>query len=199
MRTLERIGFALLLLAGALVVAGEYLDLPWMFRAALVSVGLMACVGGMRTIRKGEVGGGFFEANYRERLTGASAGLMGIILLLGGAIIVGLGVVDLYSRGQAGSIVTDLVLRSPRGLAIPLALAGLMIAAFGVTRILSGSARAAGSFAPHVELGFRAAGIASTFIGLAMLALAAGLMVAPELMTGLFRRALAAAKSAISD
>lgn len=144
MRTLEKIGFALLLTAGILVVAGEYLDLPWMLRAALIAFGMVGCVGGIRIVRQGEVLGGFFEANYRERLSGASAWLMGMILVLGGAIIIGLGVLDLVSGGQAGAIVVEMIIGSPRGLALALGVAGLIVAAFGATRVRSGSAKASG-------------------------------------------------------
>lgn len=197
MRGLDRIGFGLLLLAGVLVIAGEYLAAPWMYRAALIAIGLMGCVGGIRTIRKGEVVGGFYEANYLERLSGVSAWLMGGILLLAGIVIAALGSLDLYTGGQAGAIVARLVFGSPRAAGAALALAGLIVLAFGLTRILSGSAKASGSFAPHVELSFRAAGLAASLVGLALLAAGLGLAMAPDLVAGLLLGVSSAARGAI--
>lgn len=200
MKVLEKIGFALLLVTGALAVGGDYLGLhwPWLYRVALLGVGFLGCLGGIRSIRKGEVFGSAYGNFYRERHTGLSARLIGVVLILGGAIVIALSLVDLFSPGGASAFLSTLA-GSPRGLGVVLGLAGLLVAAFGIVRVLSGSGKATGSFARHVELSFKVGGVFSLLAGLAMLAIAAGLLLAPGPTADLLQRAVRLAKDAIID
>jgi len=197
MKALEKIGFMLFLLAGALALAGEYFGLPWLFRMALVAVGLMACVGGIRSMVKGEAYEGrtqLSDPRYVRRYSGVSARLIGGGLVLAGLVIIGLALMDLFNPGGAVIVLSKLV-DSRYGLAIALGLAGLLITVFGIVRILSGSGASPEAYGPTVELGIKVGGFISALVGLFILLLAAVSILSPGLLTALFERAVHLAES----
>lgn len=190
MKTLERNGFLLILLMGGLVAAADYYDLPWLFSLLLVALGLAACLGAIRILMRGEA----FEGRSRlgnprfvRRYAGLSAKLIAFVLLLAGPIIVVLGLMEVSSPGRASGFLSGLS-DSPYGWATILGLAGLMVTAMGITRILSGSALPRGTYARHVELSLRVGGAYTALTGLAMLALAAAALFAPDLLNQLLEQ-----------
>ena len=195
MKTLEKTGFFLLLSAGGLVFAADYYNVPWLSPMALIAVGLIACLGAIRIITRGEAFEGrsrLGDPRFVRRYTGVSSKLIAVVLLLAGPIVVVLGFMELSSPGRASSFLMGL-LDSSYGWATILGLVGLMVTAMGITRILSGSGITPGTFDRHVEFIIKVGGAFSTLIGLAMLSLAAGALLAPDLLKELFDQAVAQA------
>lgn len=183
MKALERNGLLLLLSAAGLVVAADSLDLPWLTSMALIGVGLMACLGGTRVITRGEVFEGrsrWGDPRFVGRHTGISARLIGAVLLIGGPLVAALGAMEFSGPGRASGFLAGL-LETPYGWAIILGVPGLMVTAMGIARSLSGSAMPRGTRNRHVELGIKVGGAISALAGLAMLFLAAGLVLVPDL------------------
>lgn len=183
MSTLEKLGLALFLLAGGLALAADQFGLPHLFRVALIAFGLVACITGLRIIRRGVAIEGktrVRDPRYIQRYTGVSATLIGAVLLLAGPIIVGLSVMDLRGGGGAESFLSGLA-ETSYGLALLLGIAGLVGIALGVVRLLSGSATAPGTHARPIELSIKLGGDITALVGVLLLALAAAYFFAPNL------------------
>lgn len=190
MKGSSKIGSWLLLLVAGLVAAADYFNFPRINQLLIVLVGVVACIVGVRMILTRQAVAGqtrILDPGYIERYAGLSAWLMGVVVTLAGFVILGLGVLDLLQPGRADTFLSGLT-GSPTGLGLALGFSGVIVTAFGVIRILAGSGRSPGAFGSLVEFGYKAGGVLSVLAGVLMLAVAAGLILAPGLVKELFQQ-----------
>jgi len=184
----ERIGFTLFLVAGGLVVAGSYLNLPWLTNAGIIVFGLIAIFRGAQFIAKGEAIEGrtnISNPNYIQRYTGLSAYLIGGMLILIGLLVIGGGILGFTTPGGVTAALGNLI-KTDMGIAFLLGLAGLFSFTFGLVRALSGSATTPGTHNRLVEGSIRFGGVVMLLVGLLLLAAAAGFLLVPGTLRGLF-------------
>jgi hypothetical protein len=177
----NRLGSLLLFLTVGIVFAADYFNLPRLNLMVVIGLGLFASISGIRIVLNGETTTGrtnISNPNYIERYSGLSARLFGAILVVSGLMIIGLGTLELFRPGGAGAFIDRLV-SSSFGLASVVGLAGLMTAAFGVIRILSGSATSPGTHGKLVEFSIKAGGVVTALVGLGLLFLAVWAAIAP--------------------
>ncbi len=180
----KRIESFLFLSAGGCALIADWLDMPWLFRVALINVGLVGIVGGIkawstRTAVEGRVL--LSDPRYVRRFTGLPARLISAGLIVAGVILITLSIIDLARPGNAGIFMSHL-LDSRYGIALILAVAGFMGVAFGIVRVIAGTGASPGAWARHIELGYRIWGASATVLGLAALAGAVLIIFAPELL-----------------
>lgn len=184
----ERIGFTLFLIAGGLAVAGNYFNLPWLTDTGIIVFGLIAIFRGAQFIAKGEAIEGrtnISNPNYIQRYTGVSAYIIGGILILIGLLVIGGGLLGFTTPGGVTVALGNLI-RTDFGIALLLSLAGLFTFTFGLVRTLSGSATTPGTHNQLVEAGIRFGGVVMILVGLLLLAAAAGFLLIPDMLRGLF-------------
>jgi len=182
----------ILILLAVLFLMGDNLGLPWISQIILTAVGLAAIIGGIRISIQGEAYEGMFSlSNFTsgQQYSNLSAWLIGLSLGLGGLLILALSLIDLFSPGGASTFISDL-LDSSFGLGIVFGISGLMIAVYGVIRLLSGIPTRGGTHNLLGEFGAKAGGLISTVIGLIFLGLSFGWFLSPGFLRSLGNEAL---------
>jgi len=182
---IEKLGVYVVLLSGGLVYANEYFGIPWLASLAIMLFGLWVAAWGVEVALKGEVK--LINREYRryEFFSGVPAGLWAAIFITTGGLLLFFGYLDWTSPGGTESFL-DRLTNSPAGWGVVLGVAGLLVTAVGVIRLLAGSAMRDKRVSKFQELGFRLGGAWYTLFGLAMLSLAAGLFFAPSLLKSIF-------------
>lgn len=188
MKNFERVGFTIFMIAGGLVVAGNYFNLPILTYAAFVVLGLMACIGGIRVIVRGETVMGktkISDTRKIRRYTGLSAYLIGAVIFLVGLLLIGLSAAGMLTPGGITVVLSKLV-ESDFGISIVLGVAGLIVIAFGIVRMRSGSGASPGAYSRLAEFGIKTGGVVSIVVGVGIILIALGFLFAPELLRDLF-------------
>jgi hypothetical protein len=195
---IEKLGIYVTFISGALVWAGEYFYLPWLASLALVLFGGWVILWGVEIAFKGKVTL-FDEQRWRHQFfSGIPAGLWSALLITFGAGIVFLAWLDFSSpAGIEGFL--DRLVTSPRGWGLLVALGGMIVTAGGLIRLLAGSAPLSGQVYRLEDWGVRLGGLVNTLFGAALLALAAGLLLAPGLLSSLFQWLVEAVKTRLLD
>lgn len=187
---LGRLGSLLIFLTVVIVLAADYFNLPGLNLIVAIGFGLAACIGGGRLVLQGEAYDGRIRINnpnYLQRYSDLSARLIGAILVISGVMIIGLGTLEVARPGGAGAFLERLA-SSTFGLASLVGLAGLMMAAFGVIRILSGSVTSPNTRGKLVAFSIKAGGVITTLIGLSLLFLAIWAAFAPGFLQDVARQ-----------
>lgn len=195
-----RIGFTLFLVAGGLVVAGDYFSLPGLTNAGIIVFGLIAILRGAQFLVKGEAIEGrekVSNPNYVQRYKGFTAYLIGAALVLIGLLVLGGGVLGFTTPGGVTAVLSNII-ETDRGIALLLGLAGFFVVVFGLVRTISGSATTPGTHNRVVESSIRAGGLLAMLVGLGLLALSLGYFFAPDLLRGWFTQATDFVKGFIS-
>ena len=109
--------------------------------------------------------------------------MIGIVVVIGGMLFTALSVIDLTSSGGIEAFWDDF-LRSPRAWGLIAGIAGLLVTLIGLVRTMAGSAAAPGAYNKVVEAEFSAGGVMAVVAGVVLLALAAALIVAPDVFQG---------------
>lgn len=183
---IENLGIYIILISGALAWASDYFALPWLASVALVLFGAWVIIWGIEIAFKGEVTLFNRERWRSEFFSGIPAGLWSAIFITFGAGIVFLAWLDFSSpTGIEGFL--DRLVASPGGWGLLLSLAGMIVTASGLIRLLAGSASVSGPVGRLEEFGFRLQGLISTLLGIGLLILAAGMLFAPSMLSALFR------------
>lgn len=183
---MNRIFTLLMLVAGAAVAGGIYLDQPRLYPLAAVAFGLFGVIGGIKAIAGGQLVMGrqnIVNPDKVERYAGITARMIGVVLLVGGLGIVVIGAIYLASPDGAASL-EDSVLRSPRALGAILGVAGLLVTLMGMVRAKAGSGTRNEAYGSTVEAEIKGGGMITTVVGIAMIALALSMIIAPGAFQG---------------
>lgn len=187
MKTLNKLFILSLLITGASVAGGEYLDMPWMYDAAMIGFGMVAILGGARIMITGQARGAstgmstfYRETENTQRFSGSSARLIGALLLLAGPLVISMAILDLTFDGGMDAAWEEF-LKSPRVWGIAAGLSGLMITMMGIVRARTGTAATPGARSEVVETEFKMGGILAIIAGVVLMAAAVVLIVAPDL------------------
>jgi len=201
-KTVNQIGSIMILLVAGLVLAGNYFDQQWIPNLAVFVLGIIAMISGVRIMIGGEVVGGRAMVNNPgsiERYKGGRARLKGLLIVLSAGIILALSVVDLFTEDGISAYLGKL-LDSSIGLAILLGFTGLIILAFGIASTWTESDNTSGYYGRLEQLEikvWRAISLfasASTAVGIVMLLVAIGILLAPELLKGILTHFINGAK-----
>lgn len=186
MKVLHSLEIGSFLVAGAAVLAGEYLELPWLSGAAPVAFGVAVLAGGVRILVTGQSKGAaagmdhwYRPSKYTERHTGTPARLIGALLLIAGLLFIVMGVIALTARGGMDAFWQEF-LKSPRAWGAVAGLAGIMMTLAGTVRAIAGSGAAPGAYNRVVEAEFKIGGVVTAAVGLGLLFLAAVLLMSPD-------------------
>lgn len=174
-----------MLLSGGAIWVSEYLGIPKLASIAMMLFSLWMVAGGVEVAFKGEVTLINREHRRYEFFSGIPAGLWSVIYITTGLGFLGLAWLDFSSPGGSDGFF-DRILNTPSGWGMIVGFAGMVTTATGVIRFLAGSASAHKKVGWIEEFGFRAGGLITTLIGMTLLALAAGLLFAPDLVHKLF-------------
>lgn len=187
MKTLNRLFVLSLLITAASVAGGEYLDLPWLYDAAMIGFGTVAILGGARIMITGRARGAstgmstfYRETETTQRFSGSSARLIGALLLLAGPLVISMAIIDLTITGGIDAAWEEF-LKSPRVWGIASGLSGLMITMMGIVRARAGTAAAPGARGKTVETEFRVSGVMAIIAGIFLMTASAILIAAPDL------------------
>lgn len=185
---LRRLSSLLIFITAGLVYAAEYFNLNWIKLTVIIGLGLLAGINGVRLVMQGEA----FQGRIRpgnpastQKYADISARLFGAILVTSSLMIVGLCLLELFIPGGASAFLDRLV-GSTFGLASIIALAGILLAAFGVIRILSGSVINPAAHSRLIEFKMIAGGVITALAGLGLLLLAIGSAFSPSLLQKVF-------------
>jgi hypothetical protein len=191
---IEKLGIYVILISGGLAWASDYFALPRLASLALLLFGLWVVAWGVAIAVKGELTL-FNEERWRhEFFSGVPAGLWSAIFVAFGAGILFLAWLDFTSPvGVEGFL--DRLVASPGGWGLLLALGGMIFTAVGLIRLLSGSGSISAGVSRLEEFGIRVGGLVSTLCGVGLLALAASLLFAPNLLSALFHWLVEALKA----
>jgi hypothetical protein len=182
---IEKLGVYVVFVSGGLAWASDYFSIPQLATVALLLFGLWVVAWGVEVAVKGEVTLVNRERRRYEFFSGIPAGLWSAIFITTGIGILFLGWLDFSLPGGSEGFF-DRVLNTPSGWGVLIGVAGLIVTASGVIHVISGSASVSEKVGRLEEFGYRAGGLLRTLIGSGMLILAAGLLIAPNLLKSLF-------------
>lgn len=150
----------------------ERYDLPQLVPVAIGLLGFFALVLGIETMAQGKIQ--LFDRLYskREHYSGLTARLLGLLIFLFGIGILLYILWDWLQPGIPGKLLSGLIFTN-QGRGILLITFGFFTTAFGLIRLIAGSAHIKEQRQLLVELGFRIRGLIGFVVG--ALLIAAGL------------------------
>lgn len=168
MRLVDKAAIPVFLLAGGMVYLSEQFDMPFLIPIAIALLGIFALLLGADTFIQGRIQ--LFDRLYsrREQYSGLSARLLGIIIFLFGAGLIFYSVWEWIEPGMAGKFLAGLVVTNT-GRGILFMIFGFFTLAFGLVRLISGSAHSPEQRSTWVDLGFRIQGLIGSVIGILLL------------------------------
>lgn len=184
-KLIEKLGIFMILVSGGLAWAGDYFSNPGLGSIGIILFGLWVVAWGVDVAVKGEVTLINSQRRRHEFFSGIPAGLWSAIFITAGLGILFLGWLDLSSPGGSEGFL-ERVLSSPAGWGTLLGIIGMVTTASGVIRMISGSGSISGRVGNLEEFGYRAGGVVRTLFGSGLILLAAGLLIAPEVVKALF-------------
>jgi len=183
---IDKIRYFLLVLAAAAVAGGEYLELrcsTWSGVAIFGFLGLIAGVLIMKTglVRAAAPGMDRFhgETPQTERHPGLRARFIGVVVLVGSALMVAGAVMEATHAGRVASF-TAAHGTSPVLWGVITLVTGALVTLMGAVRVWGGTGAAPGAFSRVVEWEFRVVGVFTAIAGVALLALGIGLLLSPD-------------------
>ena len=165
MRIVEKLAVPVFFIAGGTAYLADELNMPFLLPIALSIFGLFAAALGAGTLIQGRIQ--LFDRVYsrREKYSGLSARLLGLIVLLFGLGILLYTIVDWTNPGMANAFLVSLV-DSKGGRGVLCIVFGFFTFLFGVIRLISGSAHSPEQRSFWVDLGFRIRGFFGVLIGI---------------------------------
>lgn len=182
---------ALFALACLLLFAGEQLSLPFLALFGWMVFGVLALLLGLEVIVTREVSFYRYRADHvvgSESYSGCAAQLWGSLFVLFGLGLV-LGALAALLEPQQAQAVLDQAFEQPWGWGILIAGLGMLLATYGLTRLLAGGATTVRGVALAIRhVGYRVFGAVCLLLGAGLMALGLILIISPESLSAFLQQ-----------